>query len=70
LQILTEMLPRVARVGILWCGALNPTSEQEWAETQEAAKVLGLQLSSPPCARIVVALFEVEPLRGENSTTT
>jgi putative tryptophan/tyrosine transport system substrate-binding protein len=46
LQILTEMLPRVARVGILWCGALNPQSKQEWAETQEAAKVLGLQLSS------------------------
>jgi len=46
LQILTEMLPRVTRVGILWCGALNPTSEQEWAETQQATKVLGLQLSS------------------------
>jgi hypothetical protein len=27
-------------------------------------------ISFPPCARIVVASFEVEPLRGENSTTT
>jgi putative ABC transport system substrate-binding protein len=46
LQILTEMLPGITRVGILWCGAINATSEQEWAQTEEAAKVLGLQLSS------------------------
>jgi hypothetical protein len=29
-----------------------------------------LPVSSAPCARIVVVSFEVEPLRGENSTTT
>jgi len=46
LQILAEMLPRVTRVGILWCGALSPVAEQQWAETREAAKVLGLQLLS------------------------
>jgi len=37
-------------------------------ENPFAAKVL--PMSPAPCARIVVASFEVEPLRGENSTTT
>jgi len=38
------------------------------AENPFAAKVL--PMCPAPCARIVVASFEVEPLRGENSTTT
>ena len=46
LEILREMLPRLSRVGVLWCGAIGPVGEQEWAETQAAAKVLGVQLSS------------------------
>ena len=46
LQILREMLPRLSRVGVLWCGGPSPVGEQEWAETQTAAKVLGVQVSS------------------------
>ena len=46
LQILQEMLPRLSRVGVLWCGAISPVGKQEWAEMQAAAKVLEVQLSS------------------------
>ena len=38
------------------------------ADNPFAAKVL--PMSPAPCARIVVASFEVRPLGGENSTTT
>ena len=46
LSILREILPRLSHVGVLWCGPINPVGEQEWAETQAAAKALRVQLSS------------------------
>ena len=46
LEILREMLPRLSRVGVLWCGGGGAVGEQQWAETQAAAGVLGVQLSS------------------------
>jgi len=46
LAILREILPNLSHVGVLWCGPINPVGEREWAETQAAAKALGVQLSS------------------------
>ncbi len=46
LELLREMLPKLSRVGVLWCGAAGPVADQEWAETRAAADVLGVQLSS------------------------
>lgn len=46
LAILREILPRLSHVGVLWCGPINPVGEQEWTETQAAAKSLGVQVSS------------------------
>lgn len=45
LQLLSEMIPRVARVAVLW----NPSVLDkviEWEQMQEPARVLGLQLQS------------------------
>jgi putative tryptophan/tyrosine transport system substrate-binding protein len=46
LELLREALPRLSRVGVLWCGASLPVGERQWTETQAAAKVLGVQLWS------------------------
>ena len=47
LAILREILPGLSRVGILWCGSNSgAVGKQEWAETQAAAKSLGVQLLS------------------------
>src|SRR6266508_593294 len=46
LEILREMRPRLSRVGVLWCGGRDPLGKQQWEETQAAAGVLGVQLSS------------------------
>ena len=46
LAILREILPHLSHVGVLWCGPIGPVGEQEWAETQAAAKSLGVKLSS------------------------
>jgi putative tryptophan/tyrosine transport system substrate-binding protein len=46
LELLRELLPRLSRVGVLWCGASEPLGEQQWTETQEAARLLDVQLSS------------------------
>jgi putative ABC transport system substrate-binding protein len=46
LEALREMLPKLSRVGVLWCGDSNPVTQQQWTETKAAADVLGLQLSS------------------------
>jgi len=46
LAILREILPHLSNVGVLWCGPIGPVSEQEWVETQAAAKSLGVQLVS------------------------
>ena len=44
LELLREMLPKLSHVGVLWCcGAVG---KQEWVETQTAADVLGVRLSS------------------------
>ena len=46
LEILRELLPRLSRVGVLWCGGSAPVGKQQWAETETAAGVLGVHLSS------------------------
>jgi len=46
LELLRELLPKLSHVGVLWCGPSGPVAEQEWAETQTAADVLGVRLSS------------------------
>jgi putative ABC transport system substrate-binding protein len=40
------MLPHLSHVGVLWCGASNAVSAEEWAETQAAADVLKVRLTS------------------------
>ena len=40
LEILREMLPKLSRVGVLWCGPGEPLGESEWKETQAAADLL------------------------------
>src|SRR2546425_618886 len=46
LEILREMLPKVSRVGVLWCGPGEPLGESEWKEAQAAADLLKLTPSS------------------------
>jgi putative tryptophan/tyrosine transport system substrate-binding protein len=46
LELLREMLPKLSHVGVLWCGPGFPAPEQEWVETQAAADILGVRLSS------------------------
>ena len=46
LELLRETLPKLSHVGVLWCGDASPVSQQEWTETQAAADVLGVRLSS------------------------
>ena len=46
LEILREVLPKLSQVGVLWCGDSEPVGKQQWAETQSAANVLGIELSS------------------------
>jgi len=46
LEVLREMLPKVSRVGVLWCGGSGPMTDHEWTETRIAADVLGIRLSS------------------------
>jgi putative ABC transport system substrate-binding protein len=45
LQLLQEIAPGIARVGVLW-NPSNPGSVGQWEDSQEAARVLGLQLVS------------------------
>jgi putative tryptophan/tyrosine transport system substrate-binding protein len=45
LEVLREMVPGLVRVAALW-NRSNPSSEPEWKETEEAGKVLGIQLQS------------------------
>ena len=40
LEILREMVPKLSRVGVLWCGPGEPLGESEWKETQAAASLL------------------------------
>jgi putative ABC transport system substrate-binding protein len=45
LQLLKEVIPRLARVAILWNPG-NPAAALDWRETQSAARILGIQLQS------------------------
>jgi putative ABC transport system substrate-binding protein len=46
LEILREMVPKLSRVGVLWCGPGEPLGESEWKETQVAANLLKVTPSS------------------------
>jgi ABC-type uncharacterized transport system substrate-binding protein len=48
LEILREMVPKLSRVGVLWCGPGEPLGESEWEEPQVAAGVLKVQPASLP----------------------
>jgi putative tryptophan/tyrosine transport system substrate-binding protein len=45
LELLKETVPKLSRVAVLW-DPRNPSSAQEWKESQRAARDLGLQLHS------------------------
>jgi len=45
LELLTQLVPRLARVAVFWNPA-NPAMVLEWQETQEAARRLGVQVKS------------------------
>jgi putative tryptophan/tyrosine transport system substrate-binding protein len=45
LELLKETIPKLLRVAVLW-DPQNPSSAQEWKESQVAARNLGLQLHS------------------------
>ena len=61
LEMLREMLPKLSRVGVLWCGGTNVVPESEWAETRAAADVLKLKLSSleAPSSRDLASAFDL-----------
>jgi putative tryptophan/tyrosine transport system substrate-binding protein len=46
LQLMSELVPNLVRVGALWFGTGNPVMEREWADNSAAAKQLNLQLIS------------------------
>jgi ABC-type uncharacterized transport system substrate-binding protein len=45
LGLLKETVSELSRVAVLW-DPQNPSSQQEWKESQRAASELGLQLHS------------------------
>jgi putative ABC transport system substrate-binding protein len=45
LELLKEVVPRAARVAVLW-NSSNPSKVAEWKDTQEAAPTVGLTLRS------------------------
>jgi putative ABC transport system substrate-binding protein len=46
LQLLTEVVPNLTQVGVLWSGISNALSDREWEETRTAAQSLKVQLYS------------------------
>jgi putative ABC transport system substrate-binding protein len=46
LQLLTEAVPKLTHVGVLWDGGGSPVPDREWAETRAAAQPLKVQLYS------------------------
>ncbi len=46
LEFLREAVPKLSRVGVLWCGGMGAMTVQQWAETRAAAQVSGMQLVS------------------------
>jgi len=60
LQLLTEAVPKLTHVGVLWDGGSNPVCDREWAETHAAAQPLNVQLYSLK-ARGPAALAPADP---------
>ena len=50
LELLKETVPNLSRVAVLW-DPQDPSSEQEWKESQLPARELGLQLHSMEVSR-------------------
>jgi putative tryptophan/tyrosine transport system substrate-binding protein len=50
LEILKETIPKLARVAVLW-DPKNPASSEQWQDSQEPARQLGLQLHSMEVSR-------------------
>jgi putative ABC transport system substrate-binding protein len=46
LQLLAEVVPNLANVGVLWDGSTGPMRNRTWAETRAAAQPLKVQLVS------------------------
>jgi len=46
LALLREVIPRLSRVGVLWCSSTSAFTEREWRETRAAAEALRVQLVS------------------------
>jgi len=46
LQLLTEVVPNLTQVGVLWSGISTAVSDREWEETRAAAQSLKVQLYS------------------------
>jgi len=46
LQLLTEVVPKMTHVGVLWDGVSSPMRDREWAEMRAAAQPLNVQLYS------------------------
>ncbi len=46
LQLLAEVVPNLANVGVLWDGSTGPMRNRAWAETRAAAQPLKVQLVS------------------------
>jgi putative ABC transport system substrate-binding protein len=46
LQLLSEVVPNLTHVGVLWDGVSSPLRNQAWAETRAAAQPLKVQLYS------------------------
>ena len=46
LQLLAELVPNLTKVGVLWGGPGFVVTDQEWAQTKEAAGPLNVQLHS------------------------
>jgi len=46
LQLLTEAVPNLTKVGVLWDGVSGPVRDREWADARAAAQPLKVQLFS------------------------
>ena len=46
LQLLTQLVPKLTHVGVLWDGSRTRLSDRQWAETRAAAQPLKVQLYS------------------------
>jgi ABC-type uncharacterized transport system substrate-binding protein len=46
LELLRELVPRLSHVGVLGCPPVGPMPQRQWTETQAAADILRVRLSS------------------------